>query len=52
MEREIVQWGNSLGLRIPNKVFRETAFSEGDDVTVEIVDGDTLQMKRDTGDQV
>lgn len=50
MERQIVAWGNSLGMRIPNKVFQKTAFSENDHVTVEIVDGNTLQIKRKTTD--
>lgn len=50
MDREIVPWGNSLGMRIPNQVFQKTAFSEGDDVTVEVVDNDTLQIKRTTGE--
>lgn len=50
MERQIVPWGNSLGLRIPNKVFQKTAFSENDHVTVEVVDGNTLRIKRKTAD--
>lgn len=50
MEREIVPWGNSLGMRIPNKVFQKTAFSEGDDITIEVVDDNTLQVKRKAAD--
>lgn len=48
-KREIVTWGNSLGLRIPNKVFQKTNFKEGDDVTVEIKDDNALIVRRNGG---
>jgi antitoxin component of MazEF toxin-antitoxin module len=52
-KREIVTWGNSLGLRIPNKVFQKTNFKEGDTIHVEIDDEDALVIRRaeDTADR-
>lgn len=44
--RQIKQWGNSLGIRIPNQVFQKTAFKEGDVVEVHIEDEHTLILKK------
>lgn len=46
-KREIAAWGNSLGIRIPNKVFQKTNFKEGDAVTVVIQDENAVLLKRD-----
>lgn len=44
--REIVAWGNSLGVRIPNQVFQKTNFKEGDAVEVEIQDENTIILRK------
>ncbi len=50
MQREIVTWGNSLGLRIPHQVFERSAFAEGDMVEFKIQDDDTLVIRRQSAE--
>ncbi len=44
--KHIRAWGNSLGLRIPNKIFEQTHFHEDASVEVTVVDANTLQITR------
>jgi antitoxin component of MazEF toxin-antitoxin module len=43
-ERRIVQWGNSLAVRLPSKLFRKTSWKEGDPVEFKVVDEDTVKI--------
>lgn len=45
-KRQIVAWGNSLGVRIPNQVFQKTNLKEGDGIAVEIQDADTIVLRK------
>lgn len=43
-EREIVEWGNSMAIRLPSPLFRKTSLKEGDQLQFEIVDQDTIRL--------
>lgn len=45
-KRQIVEWGNSLGVRIPNQIFQKTNMKEGDDISVEIADENTIILRK------
>ncbi len=49
-KRQIVAWGNSLGVRIPNQVFQKTNLKEGDGIAVEIQDEDTIILRKESQD--
>lgn len=44
--RKIAAWGNSLAIRLPSQVFRKTTFREGDEVDCEIVDENTIRIRK------
>jgi len=48
-ERKIVRVRNSLGVRIPSQIFQRTRFLEGDQISVEIKDEDTIVLRRNEG---
>ncbi len=51
-KRQIVAWGNSLGVRIPNQVFQKTNLKEGDDITVEIHDEETVVLRKQNAERM
>jgi len=48
--RKITSWGNSLAVRLPSQVFRKTTFKEGDTVSCEVVNKDTLRIEKTDAD--
>lgn len=38
------KWGNSLGIRIPAHIVRELDIRDGDEVTLEVVEGGWLEI--------
>lgn len=47
-ERELSKWGNSIGVRIPNRIFQKTQLHEGDIVRVTVVDDETIKLEQTT----
>lgn len=44
--RKISPWGNSLGVRLPDSVIGETAFTQGQPVRIKVIDPNTVQIER------
>lgn len=42
--RKIVAWGNSLAIRLPSQIFRQTTFKKGDIIEFQIMDDDTIRL--------
>jgi antitoxin MazE len=42
MEAVVRKWGNSLGIRIPSNIAKETSISDGSYVDIEDVDGQII----------
>ena len=47
---QIAKWGDSLVVRIPEKIISDTGIVEGDDVEVTAVAGSIIIRKRSDGD--
>lgn len=45
--RKITTWGNSLAIRLPSQLFRKTSLKEGDDIIIEVIDENTIQIKKE-----
>ncbi len=48
---QIAKWGDSLVVRIPEKILSDTGIVEGDDVEVTAVAGSIIIRKRPDGDK-
>ena len=43
---QVGRWGNSLAIRLPALIVEKLGLREGDEVNVEIADGETLRVVR------